>query len=62
MNGDRIKGRPARSHRKKTWSEFAESHLNKTEKKFEELYRFLEERYGFSKEQAKEEVDRPIRR
>jgi uncharacterized protein YjbJ (UPF0337 family) len=28
----------------------------------EELYRYLEERYGYSKEKAKEELDRRIRR
>ena len=34
----------------------------KVEGEFEDLYRFLEQRYGYSKEKAKEEVDRRIRR
>ena len=29
---------------------------------FDDLYRFLEERYGYSKEKAKEELHRRIRR
>ena len=40
----------------------ADSAPNKVQGEFEELYRFLEERYGYSKENAKEEVDRRIRR
>lgn len=55
-DGKQRKGRPGPVQKKLT------IHDLKIGNEFEELYSFLEERYGYSKEKAKEEVDRRIRR
>ncbi len=62
MQGDTIKcnRKSLRSDRAKKRSQLGGSDRNRIGGKFEELYRFLEERYGFSEEQAKKE--RRIRR
>ncbi len=51
-----------RGDRRQKRSVLADNGPFKGEEEFEELYRFLEERYGYSKENAKEELGRRIRR
>jgi uncharacterized protein YjbJ (UPF0337 family) len=51
-----------RGDRRQKRKALADNDPDKVEGKFEELYRFLEERYGYSNEKTKEEVDRRIRR
>ncbi len=51
-----------RGDRKQKRSALADNDPVKGEGESEELYRFLEERYGYSKEKAKEELGRRIRR
>ena len=52
IRGDRRQKRTALAH----------NNPDTVERQFKELHRFLEERYGYSQEKAKEEVDRRFRR
>ncbi len=51
-----------RGDRRQKRSALADNDPVKGEGESEELYRFLEERYGYSKEKAKEELGRRTRR
>ncbi len=50
------------SGRRQKRNALPENEPDKVGRKFEDLYRFLEERYGYSREKAKEELHRRIRR
>jgi len=50
------------SGRRQKRNALSDSDPNKVEGEFEDLYRFLEERYRYSKERAKEQLHHRIRR
>ena len=60
MNWDRIEGnwKQFAGKAKETWGELTDDDLTKIKGRREQLEGILEERYGYAKDKAKEEVDR----
>ena len=60
MNWDRIEGnwKQFAGKAKETWGELTDDDLTKINGRREQLEGILEERYGYAKDKAKEEVDR----